>query len=85
MAKIEQDNYVTTNRANYRAIFDFGGPSWWIVDGGVSENLLSCIYIIIKPITMISGKSSFPKGCFQWSPRQRPRSSCDIKNNHISI
>ena len=42
--KIEYANFDNSHRANYRMIFDFKGPSWWVIDGGVSENLLSCIF-----------------------------------------
>jgi hypothetical protein len=34
--KMEFGNYATTHRANFRSIYDFGGPSWWVIDHGVS-------------------------------------------------
>ena len=36
MNRIEYANFDTSHRANYRMIFDFGGPSWWVLDGGAS-------------------------------------------------
>lgn len=27
-----------------RLIVDFGGPDWWVVNGGVSENVLTSIF-----------------------------------------
>ena len=34
--RIESEDYSTSHRANLRHIFDFGGSSWWIIDGGVN-------------------------------------------------
>lgn len=34
--KVEFGNFATTHRANFRSIYDFGGQSWWIIDGGAS-------------------------------------------------
>jgi hypothetical protein len=34
--KTELGSFYTSFRANYRAIYDFGGSNWWILDGGAS-------------------------------------------------
>lgn len=47
MYKSEFGNFAISHRANFRSIFDFGGESWWVIDSGVSENLLSGIFPFI--------------------------------------
>lgn len=56
---MELGNFATSHRANFRHIFDLGGPSWWIVDGGVSENILSSTYLSIKDTTQTNGTNLF--------------------------
>lgn len=34
--KMELGSFKTTYRANYRAIYDLCGPSFWIIDSGSS-------------------------------------------------
>ena len=56
--KMELGNFFTSHRANYRHVFDLGGQSEWIIDGGASENVLSCTVISTQRSTTTSGRSS---------------------------
>lgn len=53
--RIEQGNYATSHRANFRSVYDFGGPSWWTLDGGASENFLSRKLCTIQITMTING------------------------------
>jgi acyl-homoserine lactone acylase PvdQ len=85
MFKSELGNFATSHRANFRSIFDFGGPSWWVIDSGVSENLLSCTHSLFQPIMTINGKYSLPNSCYLWTCQEKDLRSCDKQNKIIML
>jgi acyl-homoserine lactone acylase PvdQ len=57
MERLEFGNFETTHRASIRLLYGYGEGhvDEWIIDGGVSENILSSNYISMQDITLING------------------------------